>query len=125
MPSKAPFDEAWISQKGEVFFDGDSHFDIAQKIIKQLDPELWNCSPGDDATSDWYDDVYEWMWEHGYGRLVGKWNGSIVIQTCARYPEYRPTLITKARAYCKKTEGVTELECDREGRTLWKRDDVL
>ena len=125
MPSKSPFDEAWISQKGEVFTDGDSHFDIAQQIIKQHDPELWECSPGSDPTDPWYDEVYEWMWEHGYGRLVGKWDGTIVIQTCSRFPQFRLALLEKARKYCKNTDGIIALECDKEGRIFWQRDSVL
>lgn len=120
-----PFDEAWIDQKGTVFSDGESHFDIAQKIIKNIEPELWECSPGADPTSDWYDEVYEWMWKNGYGRLVGRWNGAVVIQTCSRYSSFRATLLSKAKNYCKRTEGITSLECDKEGRVLWSKEDTL
>lgn len=120
-----PFDEAWIDSKGTVFSNGVSHFDIAQKRIREIEPTIWEINPGAEYESDWYDFCYQWMWSHGYGRLRGRWNGNITIQTCSKFPDFRANLLRKAKSYCKKTEGITALECDKTGRTLWSKEDTL
>jgi hypothetical protein len=123
-----PFHEAWLSSKGEVFSDGDGHYDIGRKIIKEQDPESYTKLRLDmgDFSEDRIDFVYDYMWSRGYGRLVGRqWAKDITIGTSKDYPQYKANLIAKAKKVAKNNEEVKELLWEDTGRTLWSREDTI
>jgi len=125
-----PFHEAWISSKGEIISGEPSHFEIAAAWIKKNDPESYSAilEGGEEHSSNhsFYDSCYEWMWKNGYGRLVARqWANDLTLQTSSDYPNFRPTLLRKAKKFAKDNGVFKEFLCDRTGKVLWSREDAI
>lgn len=118
-----PFDEAWISNKGELFHNAPSHFSIGTKLIRERDPELAKTFEAY-TYDEQYTRTYEYMWANGYGRLYGCGN-VLYFQTSKEHPQYRVSLLRHAKKYVKDSDYFNELLCDDTSRTLWSKKDIL
>lgn len=117
------FTEAWLGSDGNLITDGRSHQNIAERYINSVEPDLQDQIEKTDGVS-WWDYCYEWMYSHGFARLVLYGGKNLCITTRKEHPQHIPTLINRAKALCKLIEA-KELECDRTGRVLWSAEDGI
>lgn len=121
-----PFCEAWMNEKGEVFHDGESHFEIASNYMKSVDPDSYMNLGGDNCYEDcgaFYVAAYDYMYSHGFARLVLTYSKTLMITLHSKGTN-NAALIEAAINLCKERE-FKELANDRNDRTIWSRENKI
>lgn len=104
--------------------DGYSHVNIAERYILRHDPDA--IFGMDQHSTIWWDTCYDWMFKNGFGRvIISNYRKTLVITASKDYPDLIIPVHSRAIKYAKNSENIQKVECDRTGRILWSREDVL